>query len=210
MEKTSSLKEEMDGEVFNSRQTRHLSFRDNMILKLFPKCTLNWGVHNYVSRQGKSINRTNESTMRLYKLIAFCYCTQFDIINCLLMLKLFSLIIEQIDIFVTKTKNQFNLHNWQSFSLRIMATLRNKGNLTAVLRQAPKYTRNSESKNIFDPVMAEEYIAQVSEEIEGKVTRRLSKNFSRTESRNLGALSQVDEVLLNPQVRNSPPATLVM
>ena len=49
--------------------------------------------------------------------------------------------------------------------------------------------------------MAQEYISQVSEKIEGRVTKKLSKEFSRTESRTLGALSKLDEVRLNPQVR---------
>ena len=49
--------------------------------------------------------------------------------------------------------------------------------------------------------MAQEYISQVSEEIEGRVTKKRSKDFRRTESRILGALSKLDEFLLNPQVR---------
>ena len=49
--------------------------------------------------------------------------------------------------------------------------------------------------------MAEEYITRVSEEIDGMVTKKLSQEFSRTESRILGALSKLDEFLLNPQVR---------
>ena len=49
--------------------------------------------------------------------------------------------------------------------------------------------------------MAQEYISQVSEEIEGRVTKKLSKEFSWPESRILGALSKLDEFLLNPQVR---------
>ena len=49
--------------------------------------------------------------------------------------------------------------------------------------------------------MAQEYISQVSEEIEGKVTEKFSKDFSRAESRILGALSKLDEFLLNPRVR---------
>ena len=62
MEKTGSMKEEMDGEVFISRQSRHFSFMDNMIEVFFPNWTLNWRVNDYVSRQGKGINRRNEST----------------------------------------------------------------------------------------------------------------------------------------------------
>ena len=49
--------------------------------------------------------------------------------------------------------------------------------------------------------MAQENISQVSEEIQGRVTKKLSTEFSRTESRILGALSKLDEFLLNPQVR---------
>ena len=49
--------------------------------------------------------------------------------------------------------------------------------------------------------MAQEHISQVSEEINGRVTKKLSKEFSLTESRILGALSKLDEFLLNPQVR---------
>ena len=82
-----------------------------------------------------------------------------------------------------------------------MATLKNKRELAAVSRETPKNTRNSQSQNALDPEMAHEYISQVSEEIEGRVTRKLSKEFSRTESHILGALSKLDEFLLNPQVR---------
>ena len=49
--------------------------------------------------------------------------------------------------------------------------------------------------------MTQEYILQVSEEIEGRVTKKLSKEFSRAESHILGALSKLDEFLLNPQLR---------
>ena len=48
----------------------------------------------------------------------------------------------------------------------------------------------------------------MSEEIEGRVTKKLSKEFSRTESRILGALSKVDEFLLNPQVQTCCAAVL--
>ena len=53
MEKMRSLKEEKDGEVSVSRQSRHYPFIDNMIKVLFPICTVIWRVNNYVSRQGK-------------------------------------------------------------------------------------------------------------------------------------------------------------
>ena len=82
-----------------------------------------------------------------------------------------------------------------------MGTLRNKRRLAAVWRETPEYTRNNQSQKTLDPGMAQEYISQVSEEIEGRVTKKLSKKFNRTESRILGALSKLDEFLLDPQVR---------
>ena len=82
-----------------------------------------------------------------------------------------------------------------------MATLRNKRKLAAVSTETPENTRNTQSRSTIDPEMAQEYIYEVSEEIEGSVTKKLSKEFSRTESRILGALSKLDDFLLNPQVR---------
>ena len=82
-----------------------------------------------------------------------------------------------------------------------MATLRNKRKLAAVLVETHENTRNVQSQNTLDPEMAQEYISQVSEGIEGRVTKKLSKEFSRTESHILGALSKLDEFPLNPQIR---------
>ena len=79
-----------------------------------------------------------------------------------------------------------------------MATLRNERNLAAVSRETPENTRNSQSQNTLDPEMAQDYISQVSEEIEGRLTEKLSKEFSRTDCRILGALSKFHEILLNP------------
>ena len=77
-----------------------------------------------------------------------------------------------------------------------METLRNKRKLAAVSRETPQNTRNTQSQNTIDPEMAQEYISQVSEEIERRVTKKLSKDFGGTESRILGALSKRDVVFL--------------
>ena len=82
-----------------------------------------------------------------------------------------------------------------------MATLRNKKKLAAVSRETPEGGRSSRGQNLLDPELTQDYISQVSEEIEGRVTKKLSKEFSNTGSRILGALSKLDEFLLNPQVR---------
>ena len=82
-----------------------------------------------------------------------------------------------------------------------MAPLRNKRKLAAMASETKNYPRNNQSQNLSAPGFTEEYIAQVYKEIEGRVTKKLSQEFSRTESRILGALSKLDEFLLNPQIR---------
>ena len=83
-----------------------------------------------------------------------------------------------------------------------MATLRNKGKLAAVAREAQEaQLRNGQSRNTSGPRMDEEYITQVLDGIGGRVTKKMSQEFSTTQSRILGALSELDEFLLNPQIR---------
>ena len=82
-----------------------------------------------------------------------------------------------------------------------MATLRNKRKLAAVTRETQEENpRNGQSRNTSVPRINEEYITQVSEEIEGRVSKKLSQEFSRTESRILGALTKLDEFLSNQQI----------
>ena len=49
-----------------------------------------------------------------------------------------------------------------------MATLRNKLKLAAMAREIQEYPRNNQSQNSAAPGITEDYIPQVSEEIEGK------------------------------------------
>jgi len=65
-------------------------------------------------------------------------------------------------------------------SSKIMATLRNKRELAAMPGETQEYPRNNQSQNSAAPGITEEYIAQVSEEIEGRVTKELSQEFSKT------------------------------
>ena len=83
-----------------------------------------------------------------------------------------------------------------------MATLRNKRKLAAVTRETQEeHPRNGQSRNTSVPRINEEYITQASEEIEGRITEKLSQEFSRTESRILDALSKLDEILSNQQIQ---------
>ena len=83
-----------------------------------------------------------------------------------------------------------------------MATLRNKRKLAAVTRETQEENpRNGQSRNTSIPRINEEYITQVSEEIEGRITKKLSQEFNRIESRISDALSKLDEFLSNQQVQ---------
>ena len=83
-----------------------------------------------------------------------------------------------------------------------MATLRNKLKLAAIARETPEeQPRNGQSRNTSVPRMKEEYITQVVGEIEGRVSKKVSHEFSRTGSRVLDALSNLDNFLLKPLVR---------
>ena len=74
--------------------------------------------------------------------------------------------------------------------------------LAAVTRERrDENLRNGQSRNTSVPRMNEEYVTQVSEEIEGRVTKKLSQRYSSTESRILDALYRLDEFLVNQQIR---------
>ena len=83
-----------------------------------------------------------------------------------------------------------------------MATLRNKQKLAAVIGETQEeHPRNGQSQNTFVPRINEEYISQVSEKIEGRVTKKLSQEFIRTESCIFGVLSKLNEFLSEPHKR---------
>ena len=61
--------------------------------------------------------------------------------------------------------------------------------------------RSGQSRNTSVPRINEDYLTQLSEEIEGRITKKLSREFSRIESRISDALSKLDEVLSNQQIQ---------
>ena len=78
-------------------------------------------------------------------------------------------------------------------------TTENKRKLAASNQEnCEEHPRSNLAQNSGAPRSQEDYITQVFEEIEGRVTKRLSKEFSRTENRILGALARFDDFLLNP------------
>ena len=71
-----------------------------------------------------------------------------------------------------------------------MATLRNKRKLIAMNREyhEGKYPRNIQAGNTNSLRIQDDYITQVSEEIEGRMTNKMSQEFNKTENGILGAL----------------------
>ena len=88
-----------------------------------------------------------------------------------------------------------------------MAT-RNKKNLAALNKEnCEEHPRSNLAQNSNVPRSQEDYINQVSEEIEGTVTKKLSQEFSRTENRILGALAQLDDLLMNTLIQGHSGTT---
>ena len=87
-------------------------------------------------------------------------------------------------------------------------TTRNKRKLAALNKEnCEEHPRSNLAQNSSAPRLQEDYITQVSEEIEGRVTKRLSEEFSRTENRILGALARLDDFLMNPLLPGYSGAT---
>ena len=77
-------------------------------------------------------------------------------------------------------------------------TTGNKKKLAALNKgNCEEHPRSNLAQNPKDPRSQEDYITHVSQEIKGRVTKGLSKEFSRTENRKLGALARLDDFLRN-------------
>ena len=88
-----------------------------------------------------------------------------------------------------------------------MAT-RNKRKQAALNKEnCEEHPRSNLVQNSNVPRSQEDYITQVSEEIEGRVTKKLSQEFSRTENRILGALARLDDFLMNPPLQGHSGTT---
>ena len=80
-----------------------------------------------------------------------------------------------------------------------MATLRNKRKLAAFNKENCEENHSINlAQNSNTPRSEEDYFNRVSEEIEGRLTKKLFQEYSRTESCISGAPSCLDDFLLNP------------
>ena len=83
-----------------------------------------------------------------------------------------------------------------------MATLRNKRELAALNKEKSKeHPRSNMAQNSNVPRSQEDYITQVSQEIEGRVTKELSQEFSCTENCIFGVLARLNDFLMNPLIQ---------
>ena len=90
-----------------------------------------------------------------------------------------------------------------------MTTLGNKRKFSALNEEnCEEFLRRNLPQNSNVPRSQEDYITQVSEENEDRVTKKLSQKFSRTENRILGALSRFDDFLMNPLIQGHSGTTL--
>ena len=81
--------------------------------------------------------------------------------------------------------------------------IRSKRKLAALNKEnCEEHPRSNLAENLNFARSQEDYITQVSEEIEGRVTKKLSQEFSRTENRILGALARLDDFLMNPLIQS--------
>ena len=80
---------------------------------------------------------------------------------------------------------------------------RNKKKPAALNKEnCEEHPRSNLAQNSNVPTPQEDYITQVSEEIEGRVSKKLSQDFSRTENRILGALALLEDFLMNPLIQS--------
>ena len=80
-----------------------------------------------------------------------------------------------------------------------MATLGNKRKLAALNKEnCEEHPRSNLAQNSNVPRSQENYIKPVFEDIEGRVSKKLSQEFSRTENSILGTLARLDDFLMNP------------
>ena len=87
-------------------------------------------------------------------------------------------------------------------------TTRNEKEMAALNKvNCEEHHKSNLAQNSKAPRSQKDYITQVSEEIEGRVIKRLSKEFSRTENCILGALARLDDFLMNPLLQGHSGTT---
>ena len=88
-----------------------------------------------------------------------------------------------------------------------MATRNKRKPATLNKENCEEHPRSNMAQNSNVLRSQEDYITQVSDEIEGRVTKKLSQGISRTKNRILGALARLDDCLMNPVLQGHSGTT---
>ena len=155
---------------------------------------------------GKRINRRNESTNSelfrirkpfriLYYWFALCRTDDIKQYSFIVSFPLLKTVKLQIDFPFKKDTRFFISEN--TFPVE-MAT-RDEMKLAASIKKTVRNILQTIWRKT--QMFPEDYITQVSEKIEGRVTKKLPQEFSRTENRILGALARLDDFLMNPLIQ---------
>ena len=87
-------------------------------------------------------------------------------------------------------------------------TTQSQKKLAALIKEnCEEHPKSNLAQSSNAPRSQEDYITQVSEEIEGRVTKRLPKVFSRTKNSILGALARLDDFPMNPLLQGHTRTT---
>ena len=192
MENSRPMKEEMDWKVVISRQSRHFSLWLCFSKKTFPYLYLDWRANNYLSRHGRGINRRNEVTKNT---IVFdiandkkSHCSFFS-----------ATVITTVNVLISASRKYTSVPTAVHFSHVESGNSEYQAKTCGIQQwECENHPRGNLGQNANVPRSQEHPFSQVCDEIEGRVTKKLSTEVSRTESCILGALSQPDEFLLNP------------
>ena len=99
-------------------------------------------------------------------------------------------------------KRQFTINHCSLLIPYKIAILRSNRKLAALNNEnCEEQPRSNLAENSLVPRSEKNYITQFSEDIEGGLTKKLSQEFSGTKNRILGALSRLDDFLLNPLIQ---------
>ena len=164
-EKTRSVRKQMEEKVFISAQSRRFLFVDKKFQVVFsPLCTLTWLVDNYVSHQGKSIKRRNENTTD-----AIVIANTLIIFSSFLFVSNKCLIADKL---ISPITNVYQSESLFITFLVKMATLRNERKLAALDKEnCRKHLRSNLAQNSNVSGSQENYIPQVSQEIESRTRK---------------------------------------
>ena len=156
---------------------------------LFPNCTLTWRVDNYVFCRGKGKNRRNEHARDTDIGTAFTAFIE-------------NLTLSFSNYFKEIIVNSVLKHCYLFFHFFKHGNSEAQKMLAAINRENHEdHPRNAQARNASPLESTKILKLKCQKKIERRVTNKLSQELNRTKSRFLGALSQLYELLQNPQAR---------